>query len=48
MALQQTHDNFGPQSAEIIENILQEVERKSPGTPSGITCSFFNCSMAKG
>lgn len=32
MALQQTHDNFGPQSAEIIENILQEVKLKSPGT----------------
>ncbi len=32
LALQQTHDNGGPQSDEIVENILAEVNEKSPDT----------------
>lgn len=32
LALQQTHDNFGPQSDEIVEEILAEVRQKAPGT----------------
>ncbi|AQS56177.1 DUF5054 domain-containing protein [Novibacillus thermophilus] len=31
LALQQTHDNIGPQSDDIVENVLSELRQKAPG-----------------